>query len=157
MDDRIPQKTPAPLWGAPANDSSWWSRPCGGREVLAVALPLMVQMAFWSIMWFIDRMYLMWYSRDSIAAALPAGMFFWTMICFPQGIASFVNTFVAQYYGAGRHERIGAAVKHGIWFGWLTTPIFLLAIPVAPQFFRGAGATPEIVRQEVLYFQTLTL
>lgn len=140
-----------------AGASGWWSRPCGGREVLAVALPLMVQTAFWSIMWFIDRMYLMWYSRDSVAAALPAGMFFWTMICFPQGIASFVNTFVAQYYGAGRYQRIGAAVRHGIWFGCLTTPLFLLAIPLAPLIFRGAGATPEIVRQEVLYFQTLSL
>src|SRR3954464_4733679 len=114
MEDRIPPKTPDLHWAAPADDSSWWSRPCGGREVLAVALPLMVQTAFWSIMWFIDRMYLMWYSRDSVAAALPAGMLFYTLICFPQGIAAFVNTFVAQYYGAGRHERIGSAVKHGI-------------------------------------------
>jgi MATE family multidrug resistance protein len=137
--------------------SGWWSRPCGGREVLAISLPLMVQTAFWSIMWFIDRMYLTWYSPDAMAAALPAGMFFWTMICFPQGIASFVNTFVAQYYGAGRHERIGVAVKQGIWLGWMTTPLFLLVIPVAPWLFRGTGATPEIDHQEVLYFQTLTL
>src|SRR5207247_9285259 len=89
---------PSPADGlqlTPLEPGDWWSRPCGGREVLAVALPLMVQTAFWSIMWFIDRMYLMWYSRDSIAAALPAGMFFWTMICFPQGIASYVHTFVA--------------------------------------------------------------
>jgi MATE family multidrug resistance protein len=79
------------------------------------------------------------------------------MICFPQGIASFTNTFVAQYFGAGRHERIGLAVKQGIWFGWLTTPLFLLAIPLAPAIFHGTGATPEIVRQEVLYFQMLAL
>jgi MATE family multidrug resistance protein len=142
---------------APTDDGGWWSRPCGGHEVLAISLPLVIQTAFWSIMWFIDRMYLTWYSDDSMAAALPAGMFFWTMICFPQGIASFVNTFVAQYYGAGRHGRIGLAVKQGIWFGWLTTPLFLIAIPLAPWLFRGAGATPEIIRQEVLYFQTLTL
>jgi MATE family multidrug resistance protein len=156
-----PPEIPAPQ-AAPAEDpadesGSWWSRPCGGREVLAIALPLVIQTAFWSIMWFIDRMYLMWYSADSMAAALPAGMFFWTMICFPQGIAAFVNTFVAQYYGAGRHDRIGLAVKQGIWFGWLVTPLFLIAIPLAPWLFRGAGATPEIIRQEVLYFQTLSL
>lgn len=140
-----------------ADGGSWWSRPCGGREVLAIALPLVIQTGFWSILWFIDRMFLTWYSADSMAAALPAGMFFWTLICFPQGIASFVNTFVAQYFGAGRHERIGLAVKQGIWFGWLVTPLFLLAIPLAPWLFRGAGATPEIIRQEVIYFQTLAL
>ena len=147
----------APTEEPAENGGSWWSRPCGGREVLAIALPLVIQTAFWSIMWFIDRMYLMWYSADSMAASLPAGMFFWTMICFPQGIAAFVNTFVAQYFGAGRHDRIGLAVKQGIWFGWIVTPLFLIAIPLAPWLFRGAGATPEIIRQEVLYFQTLSL
>jgi MATE family multidrug resistance protein len=158
LDPRSAAADPAAPAEAPADESgSWWSRPCGGREVLAIALPLVIQTAFWSIMWFIDRMYLMWYSADSMAAALPAGMFFWTMICFPQGIAAFVNTFVAQYYGAGRHDRIGRAVKQGIWFGWLVTPLFLIAIPLAPWLFRGAGATPEIIRQEVLYFQTLSL
>jgi MATE family multidrug resistance protein len=151
---------PSPVVGATGGtgtEGSWWSRASGGREVLAVALPLMVQTAFWSIMWFIDRMFLLWYSKDAVAAALPAGMFFWTMICFPQGIAAFVNTFVAQYYGAGRHTRIGAAVKHGVWLGWATVPLFLLAMPLAPLVLRGSGATPEIVRQEVLYFQTLSL
>ena len=142
--------------GSPAS-ASWWSRPCGGREVLAIALPLVVQTAFWSIMWFIDRMFLMWHSRDAMAAALPAGMFFWTLICFPQGIASFINTFVAQYHGAGRPERIGVAVKQGIWFGWLLTPLFLLAIPLAPWLFSGTPTAPEIVRQQVVYFQTLVL
>ena len=142
---------------AASEPSGWWSRPYGGREVLAIALPLVVQTAFWSVLWFIDRMFLTWYSKDAMAASLPAGMFFWTMICFPQGIAAFVNTFVAQYYGAGRYERIGTAVTQGIWFGWLTTPLLLLAIPLAPWLLRGAGATPEIVRLETVYFQTLSL
>jgi len=26
----------------PNNRDSWWSRPCGGREVLAIALPLFI-------------------------------------------------------------------------------------------------------------------
>ena len=43
------------------------------RDVLAIALPLVIQTAFWSVMWFIDRMYLMWYSKESMAATLPAG------------------------------------------------------------------------------------
>jgi MATE family multidrug resistance protein len=136
---------------------TWWSRPCGGRDVLAIALPLVVQTAFWSIMWFIDRMYLTWYSADAMAASLPAGMLHWTMIGLPQGVAAFANTFVAQYYGAGRHERIGLAVNQGIWFGWLVTPLFFLSIPLAPYLLAHAGATPAIVHQEVLYFQTLAI
>jgi MATE family multidrug resistance protein len=136
-------------------ESSWWLRPCGGREVLTLALPLVIQTAFWSVMWFVDRMFLLWYSPDAMAASLPAGMFHWTMICLPSGIASFVNTFVAQYYGAGRHRRIGVAVNQGIWFGWATVPLFLLAIPLSPWLFAGGSYSREIEQMEIVYFQSL--
>ena len=137
--------------------TTWWSRPCGGREVLSVALPLIVQTCFWSLMWFIDRLYLSWYSKEATAAALPGGMYHWTMICLPAGIASYANTFVAQYTGAGRKRRVGNAVQQAIWFGWMTVPLFLLAIPLAPWLFRGTSDNPEIVRQEAIYFQVLAL
>jgi multidrug resistance protein, MATE family len=140
-----------------AEPRGWWSRPCGGREVLAIALPLVVQSCFWSIMWFIDRLYLSWYSQEATAAALPGGMYHWVLICLPTGIASYVNTFVAQYFGAGRHERIGVAVKHGIWFGWATVPLFLLVIPLSPWLFSSTGHPSEIQRLEVIYFQVLAL
>ncbi len=122
-----------------------------------MALPLVVQTAFWSIMWFIDRLYLSWYSQEATAAALPGGMFHWVMICLPTGIASFVNTFVAQYHGAGRPQRIGLAVKQGIWFGWLTVPLFLLAVPLAPRLFSLTGHTASMQQLEVIYFQILAL
>jgi MATE family multidrug resistance protein len=143
--------------GAAQPTTDWWSRPCGGREVLAIALPLVVQTCFWSIMWFIDRLYLTWYSPEATAAALPGGMFHWVLICLPVGIASYVNTFVAQYFGAGRHRRIGLAVNQGIWFGWATVPLFLLVIPVAPWLFAGASYGPEVQRLETIYFQVLAL
>lgn len=124
--------------------------------MLAVALPLIVQSCFWSLMWFVDRLFLTWYSPEATAAALTGGMYHWTMICLPAGVASYVNTFVAQYYGAGRHRRIGNAVQQGIWFGWLTVPLFLLAIPIAPWLFQGVGS-PEIRAHQVIYFQVLAL
>lgn len=150
----------APSVAAPAaaEPTGWWSRPCGGREVLAIALPLVIQTCFWSVMWFIDRLYLSWYSKEATAAALPGGMFHWVLICLPMGIASYVNTFVAQYYGAGRRERIGRAVNQGIWFGWASVPLFLLAIPAAPWLVGLAGyEDPEIRRLVLIYFQVLAL
>src|SRR3954468_9025598 len=138
-----------------AERQTWWSRPCGGREVLAIALPLVVSTMFCSVQWFVDRMFLMWHSVDAMTAATPAGMAFWSMICFPAGIASFVNTFVAQYHGAGKPERIGLAVAQGVWLGWICTPLFLLAIPLAP-YFLVSGANPEVADLEVEYFRYLT-
>ncbi len=140
---------------AQARRENWWTRPCGGREVLEIALPMMISTGFWSLQWFVDRMYLMWYSSDAMSASLPAGMFHWTMICFPGGIASYVNTFVAQYYGAGHRERIGLAVMQGVRFGWLMTPLFLLSIPLAPFLLGNSGATAEISALSIQYFQIL--
>src|SRR4029453_738093 len=96
-------------------------------------------------------------SHEATAAALPGGIYHWVLICLPVGVASYVNTFVAQYYGAGRHRRIGVAVKQGIWFGWLTVPLFLLAIPLAPWLFRGTSYSAEIEQLEAVYFQVLAL
>ena len=138
------------------DDGSWWTRPCGGREVLSLALPLVISTAFWSLMLFVDRMFLLWYSQESMSAALPAGMTHWALICLPIGIASFVNSFVAQYHGARRPQQIGLIVAQGVWLGWVCTPLFLLAIPLAPWLF-GDSVGDAVVREQVVYFQILAL
>ena len=38
---------------------NWWSRQCGGREVLATSLPLIVLTVSVTVMVFIDRMFLL--------------------------------------------------------------------------------------------------
>ena len=106
-------------------------------------------------MHFVDRVFLTWYSTDAIAAAMPAGMLHFTMLCLPLGIASYVNTFVAQYWGAGRNSRIGLVVWQGVWIGMMAIPYFLLMIPVAPSIFQLAGHGEAIAELEIVYFQTL--
>ena len=75
---------------------------------------------------FVDRMFLLWYSEESMAAVMPAGMVHFAMVCFPLGVASYVNTFVAQYHGAGHPHRIGPAVWQGARVGFYCMPLFLL-------------------------------
>lgn len=107
-------------------------------------------------MLFADRMFLLWYSADMMAATMPAGMLYWTMICFPLGVAAYLNTFVAQYFGAKRPERIGAVTWQGMRIGLYSTPLFLCAIPLAPALFGWAGHDPAVACYEVIYFQLLT-
>lgn len=135
--------------------STWWNRPCGGKEVLALALPLMVSTGSFSLLLFVDRMLLLWHSPQSIAAALPAGVTYWTSMSFALGTAMYVSTFVAQYHGAGRPERIGAVVWQGIWLGVIATPVFLLLIPAAPFIFHWSGHEPAVAELETVYFQIL--
>ncbi|MCA9210548.1 MAG: MATE family efflux transporter [Planctomycetales bacterium] len=137
--------------------TSWWTRPCGGRDVLRVALPLVISTGFFSLMLFVDRLFLFWHSKQAMAAAMPAGMLHWTMVCFPIGVATYANTFVAQYHGAKRPERIGATIGQAAWLGVLVTPLFLLAIPLAPWLFHAAGEEPIVRHYEIVYFRILTL
>jgi MATE family multidrug resistance protein len=138
----------------PASEN-WWTRPCGGLEVLRIALPLVISTGSFSLLLFVDRMLLMWWDENAMAAAFPAGMLNWTVTCFPMGVAMYVNTFVAQYYGAGRLGRIGVALGQGVWLGALATPVFLLLIPLAPAIFFVAGHDAALLPYETLYFQIL--
>ena len=137
----------------PDRSTTWWNRPCGGREVLTLAIPLIISTASWTVMNFVDRMFLLWYSTDSMAAAMPAGFTHFAVVCFPLGVASYVNTFVAQYHGAGRPERIGPAVWQGVRVGLYCIPIFLATIPLAPWIFRVSGHQPALADLETIYFQ----
>lgn len=135
--------------------TSWWARPCGGREVLTMAIPLVVSTASWTVMNFIDRMFLLWHSADEMAAAMPAGMVHFALVCFPLGMAAYVNTFVAQYHGAGHPARIGPVVWQGARIGLYCFPLFLAIIPLAPWIFRLAGHETRLAELESLYFQTV--
>ena len=106
-------------------------------------------------MHFVDRVFLSWYSTEAIAAAMPAGMLHFTMLCLPLGIASYVNTFVAQYWGAERPGRIGLVLWQGVTIGLIAVPYFLLMIPIAPYVFQWAGHGASIAELETTYFQTL--
>lgn len=135
------------------NRATWWTRPCGGRDVLVLSLPLIISTASWTVMNFTDRMFLLWYSTPAMAAAMPAGILHFAILCFPLGVVTYVNTFVAQYEGAGRRQRIGLAVWQGVCVGAIATPLFLTTIPLAPAVFRLVGHQEDIACLEVLYYQ----
>lgn len=134
-----------------------WRGEGGYGEVLRIAIPMILSMGSWSLMHFVDRMFLTWYSRDALAAALPAGILSFTLGTFFLGTAGYVNTFVAQYMGAKRPDRVGASVWQGIHFSIAAGIILLLWIPLAPWIFDLAGHDPAIRHLEVVYFQILTV
>lgn len=134
----------------------WWARPCGGREVLQVSLPLVVSTISTTVMIFIDRMFLLWYAPKAMAAAMPAGMFHFTVLSLPLGVALYVNTFVAQYVGAGRPRRVGPVVWQGIWLGVVAMPLLPATAPWARLALAWANQDPALARLEATFYQVLT-
>ncbi|QDU94718.1 MATE family efflux transporter [Lignipirellula cremea] len=136
---------------------NWWTRPCGGFEVLRIALPMVVSTMSFTIMLFCDRMFLSWYSTEAMAASLPAGMLNWSMLSLPLGVAMYSQTFVAQYHGAGRDDRIGAAIFQGLRIGLYASPLFVLTACFAPLFFMAFDHSTEMVELEAAYLGILAI
>src|SRR5688572_27209388 len=109
-------------------DATWWGRPSGGREVLRVAAPLVVSALSWTVMTFADRMLLYWVSGEAMDASFTASIAWFAILALPLGICSYTNTFVAQYDGAGRQERIGLVMWQAIWIACGLGALFFVTV-----------------------------
>ena len=132
-----------------------WRRDGGYRDFLVVAVPLILSTASWSVQHFVDRVFLTWYSTDALAAALPAGMTSFVFVALFLGIASYVNTFVAQYVGAGRLLRVGPSLWQGAYLAVLSGGVGLGLAAAADPLFEFVGHEPEIRVREATYFRIL--
>lgn len=127
----------------------------GFREMIRLALPLILSSSFMTLQITLDRILLSQYSTDAVAAAMPAALLYWTLLALLQNTASYATTFVAQYTGAGRPERVGPAVWQAIYFSVGAGILFLGLIPIAPALMAFGGHSAVIQELEVVYFQYL--
>ena len=142
--------------GFPVSEVNEKNPPPGGyREILSLAYPLILSTASMTVMHFVDRMFLSWYSQSAIAAATPAGITSFTIVCFFMGVSQYTTTIVAQYYGAKENATCAAATWQGVFFSLASYGAILLLIPLGPAIFRWGGHSPELVELEVRYFSIL--
>ena len=133
-----------------------WQEQGGYRHLLKVAIPLVLSTGSTSILHFIDRMFLTWYSPNSIAAAMPASVVNFTIMSLFIGTTSYVSTFVAQYSGAKRLHKIGPSLWQGLYIAVFGGAIlFALSFASGP-LFRFVGHDPAIQVEEVAYFSILS-
>ncbi|MEM9352043.1 MAG: MATE family efflux transporter [Planctomycetota bacterium] len=148
--------TAAPAAAAAAEENrSWWTRPAGGREVMVVATPLVVSTLSWTIMTFVDRMFLAQVSGESMSAAFTGGTVWFAFLSIALGTCSYTNTFVAQYHGGRRRKRIGPAVWAGVWIALLCSPLALAMTLLAEPVFRLAKHPPSLEALEISYFSII--
>ncbi|HJP33918.1 MAG TPA: MATE family efflux transporter [Candidatus Latescibacteria bacterium] len=132
-----------------------WSAPGGYREFLVIAFPMILSTATWSVQHFIDRVFLTWYSTDALAASLPAGMTNFVIVSLFLGTAGYVNTFVAQYVGAGRNERVGPSLWQGVYLSVISGGAGFVVALLATSIFRLVGHDAAVQAYEVPYFRIL--
>ena len=134
-----------------------WNSQGGYREVLVIAVPLILSTASWSVQHFVDRMFLSWYAPEAIAAAMPAGMVYFSIVSIFMGTAGYASTFIAQYYGAKRFHRVGPALWQGVYVSLVGGLVLLCMIPFGEIIFRLVGHDELVQNNEVVYFQILCM
>lgn len=125
------------------------------RELLVVAIPLVISAGSHAVMMFFDRVFLVKYSNVAFAASLPAGTVIWSMLAVPLGIVAYATTFVAQYHGAGNRLMVRKSVWHALGaaviFGAL---LVVLGWPLG-SLFESLGHGPEVAAAERAYFEVM--
>jgi len=131
--------------------------PGGYRELLKVAYPLMLSMGSFTLMQFVDRMFLAWHSSISIQAAVPAGILSFTFVCGFMALAGYSNMFVAQFVGSGDPVGCSRSTAQSVYLAVLSWPLMLAMIPLGQWILRASGHAPDVLAEEILYFNILML
>jgi MATE family multidrug resistance protein len=126
------------------------------RDVLRIALPLILAASGHAIRLFCDRVMLSQYSPTAIQASLPAGVAAFTMMTLFLGTATYATTFVAQYAGAHRPERAGPAVWQGLWIALFGGLVLAVVSRFADEITGLFGHAPHVQDLESAYFRILT-
>ena len=125
------------------------------RELLTVALPLMISTGSHSVMIFCDRLFLTRVGKAELGAALSGGIVQWSLLAIPLGTLGYASTFVSQYVGAGDDRGARAAVWQSFWMGLVTGCLLLTAVPAAGWIFDRFDHPPTLRQMEAQYFAIL--
>lgn len=143
------------MWVSITNFISPKSSEGSVKEILAIALPLILSQASHTVLTFTDRMFLSWYSSTSIAASGPAAIFSFSIICFFRGTGSYVSTLTAQFYGAKKSSQISKVFWQGIYLVLISTLLIIALIPVGNVIIDHSGHSSAVIVQEKIYFDIL--
>ena len=127
------------------------------RELLVVAVPLVISYGSTAMMYVFDRIFLSWDSVDAMAAALPAGVIHFNLSMLAIGTVAYGTAFIGQYEGAGQHHRVGPVVWQGIYISIAAAAVMALLVPFAPALFALVGHAEEVQSLELRFFRVLAL
>lgn len=138
-----------PLTTAPNSRVTRW------KKILAIAWPLIVANSFWNLQLTTDRIFLGHFSTEALGAAMAVMGIFWTPMALLQQTASYLMTFVAQYFGAKQEDRIGPALWQAIYISLIGGTALLFMIPFSDSLFAWIGHSGGVQKLESEYFKSL--
>ena len=125
------------------------------RELIDLALPMVVSQGSFAVMVFFDRLFLSLLGPEYMAAALGGGVASFFSISLFIGVMAYANALVAQYYGAGELHKCPRVVTQGVIITTLCLPFLAVIAYYVYQLFAAIGHPPEQLELERVYYKIL--
>src|SRR5512138_3246622 len=88
--------------------------PGGIREMLIIAVPMVISSSCKTVMTFTDRLFMARIGAEQMSAAMGGALTCFMMMTFFWGLVSFSTALVAQYLGSGRKHLCAEVITQGL-------------------------------------------
>ena len=125
------------------------------KDVLVVALPMLLSMSFDTIMTFIDRLFLSKLGPAEMNAALGAGAVQLALTMFFTGAISYTTAMVAQRLGAKKTSDCARVFMQSVYLSLISVPLLYLTIPLGHLAFGMEHLPADQLEYQKTYFNIL--
>lgn len=130
--------------------------PAGGvRDLLAIALPMVVSTGCDTVMIFTDRLFLAQLGPAHMNAAMAGGLASFVAATFFVGVIGFATALVAQHLGAGRKERCAIATTQALIIAMAAWPMLIALRPAMHALFAVSGIETQQLALQTEFFDIL--
>lgn len=136
---------------------SGYHKPGGQKELLQLALPMIVSTACDGVMTFTDRLFLAKVGSEQMNASLAGGVTVQMLSFFFIGLIGYTTALVAQYLGAGEKQNSSRTTFQGILLTLTAWPLIMLIIPFITSLFDLLNTPESQVKYQIQYVSILAL
>ena len=122
------------------------------KDVLVVALPMLLSMSFDTFMTFIDRLFLSKLGPAEMNAALGAGAVQLALTTFFTGAISYTTAMVAQRLGAKKKWDCARVFMQSVYLSLISVPLLYLTIPIGHFIFGLEHLPADQLEYQKTYF-----
>lgn len=125
------------------------------KDVLVIALPMLLSMSFDTLMTFVDRLFLSKLGPAEMNASLGAGGMQLVLITFFTGALSYSTAMVAQRFGAKKKDECAGVFMQALYLSVFCYPLLCLTIPLGHFIFGLQGLAADQLGFQKTYFNIL--
>ncbi|MBP1678084.1 MAG: family efflux transporter [Bacteroidetes bacterium] len=134
---------------------SGYHKPGGQKELLMLALPMIISTACDGVMTFTDRLFLAKVGSEQMNASLAGGTVFQMLTFFFIGLIGYTTALTAQYMGAGEYHNSSRTTFQGILIVLIAWPVIALVRPLMAPLFAWLNTPASQINYQIQYISIL--